>query len=126
VAFSPDGSLLATGGAYDNRVRLWNPRTGEAVAVLYGHEDKNGGSGGVYQLAFDPDGKILASGGGDGKVRLWDADPASPSFGQQLTVLQGHSDWVDSVAFSPNGAFLVSASDRDGTVRLWSIGGIFY
>jgi WD40 repeat protein len=126
VVFSPDGSLLATGGAYDNRVRLWDPRTGEAVAVLYGHEDKNGVNGGVYQLAFSPDGKILASGGGDGTVRLWDAEPASPSFAQQLAVLQGHSDWVDSVAFSPNGAFLVSASDRDGTVRLWSIGEISY
>ena len=124
VAFSPDGALLAMGGAYDNRIRLWNPRTGEAVAVLYGHEDQNGVNGGVYCVAFSPDGKLLVSGGGDGTVRVWDVDPASPSFGQQLVVLQRHSDWVDSLAFSPNGVFLVSASERDSTVRLWSVGNL--
>lgn len=37
-----------------------------------------------------------------------------------LQMLAGHADYVNSVAFSPDGATLVSGSD-DGTVRLWDV-----
>ena len=32
-----------------------------------------------------------------------------------------HSDWVMSVAFSPNGVTILSGS-RDGTVKVWDVG----
>ena len=53
------------------------------------------------------------SGSYDRTVRLWDA-----ATGAALQTLEGHSGWVTSVAFSPDGRQVVSGS-YDKTVRLW-------
>src|SRR5262245_66165875 len=52
LAFSPDGKLIASGGA-DNRIRLWDPNTGKEVRILEGHQ------GYVNCVAFSADGKWL-------------------------------------------------------------------
>jgi WD40 repeat protein len=68
VAFSPDGKLLAAGYS-DGDARLWNPATGQTVAVPL--PSGTGSAGSVSGVAFSPDGKFLATADTDGTVRMW-------------------------------------------------------
>ncbi|KAK3278126.1 hypothetical protein CYMTET_13902, partial [Cymbomonas tetramitiformis] len=119
VAFSSDGTWLAS-GAYDRTVRLWNlVSTPVASLELAGHAAP------VTCVAFSCDGTILASGSDDRTVQLWGVSGEGMGVGvlepgRPLTVLQGHTKRVTSVAFSADGGTLASASD-DGAVQLWDV-----
>ncbi|MEH2060902.1 MAG: hypothetical protein V7K50_01315, partial [Nostoc sp.] len=58
--------------------------------------------------------KTIASASADNTVKLWNA-----ATGKEITTLKGHSNWVYSVAFSPDGKTIASAS-ADYTVKLWN------
>ena len=109
VAFSPNGSTLASGGE-DATVHLWDVRAPRHV-VPWG-PPLTGPTSTVYSVAFSPDGAILAAGSADGTVRLWDVtSPRHPvSLGPPLT--WPHSGSVQSVAFSPNGRLLARGQRR--------------
>jgi WD40 repeat protein len=129
VAFSPDGEYVVSGSS-DNTVRVWNASTGEEIARMT--HDANVGS-----IAFSPDGKYVVSGGCDerdvntndvntncikGSARVWEA-----STGQEVARMT-HVGGVYSVAFSPDGKYVVSGGcdERDvntncikGSARVW-------
>lgn len=111
LAPSPDGKALAVAGV-EGGIMLFDMMSGEVLRELPGH------GFGTTSLSWNADCRTLASAGQDGKVRLWDARS-----GEERSVLDGGVQWVERVAFSPDGRYLVSAAGN--RVRLWRSEGEF-
>jgi WD40 repeat protein len=101
VAFSPDGSFLAT-AASDGIVRIWNPQG--AVVTRLRHPEA------VNSVAFDGDGRRIVTGCADGVVRVWGGAAAA------IVARVRHTGSVRAAAFAPNGRWLVSGSDDHNLV----------
>ena len=104
VAFSPDGSSIASASA-DNTVIIWNP-DGSDRASIKAHENS------VTAISFSPDGERIATGSTDKTVKLWNRD------GSAIATLNGHQELVTAVSFSSDGELIATAS-ADKTVKLW-------
>jgi WD40 repeat protein len=114
VAFSPDGSMLASLGTSQTlqlNVQLWQATNGEAIRTLESGPTPDFCS----SLAFSPDGAILAGGFNDGSMRIWRV-----SDGVLLHTIKGHMPSEVYVAFSPDGKTLASASN-DARIRFWQV-----
>ncbi len=111
LAFSRDGTLLAT-GASGGTITLWEVATGTAMSRLTAHPY-------LSSVAFSSDGTLLASGSMLQVLELWDLANQTAVLTFEASRTGNLIDPV-SVAFSPDGG-LLAAGFQDRTVRLWDV-----
>jgi WD40 repeat protein len=125
VAFSPDGKTLAS-GSDDYTIKLWDVASGSVLSTISNDVTiiavrPSDIAVPVTNVAFSPDSKTLVSGSQTEPGMLYNTismfDVVS---GQKLGSLGGYTGAVFSVAFSPDGEFIVSNSG-DGIFRLWGL-----
>jgi WD40 repeat protein len=101
---------------------LWDAVKGTKLAVLRPIDASAYLS--VNSASFSPDGRRLVSAYDDGTIRVWDTSSGRESFVVRISTPDERnnpfSSNVMSVAFSPDGQRIVSAS-TDKTVRVWSV-----
>ncbi|MGE3807847.1 MAG: WD40 repeat domain-containing serine/threonine protein kinase [Gemmataceae bacterium] len=117
VAFSPDGKLLASGGA--GEVYVWNVDTGEEVARLEHRQAKL--QRGV-EVTFSPDGKLLAAGSAAGHsapaVNLWDLADLTAAAPRELGPKNQY--YLHALAFTADSSKLAT-STSGSPVTLWDV-----
>jgi WD40 repeat protein len=101
VAFSDDGTLMASGGRA-SQIIVWDVDGWSLTQrhLIEGHTNW------VFALDFNPDSTLFASGAADGTLRLWDVETGE-IVGQPVA---DHLGWVRVVEFSADGSLLVSGS----------------
>jgi len=133
MAFSPDGSLLVLAGHtgyFDEEPILYyySPKDYKRLQDLKAQRYHRRAIG---KIAISPDGRWLTTGGGhtlsevDSTILLWDLKT-----GRVMNTLLGHTGDIQSLAFSPDSALLVSLGHdlttaygivRDASLRVWNI-----
>lgn len=116
VSFSPDSSVLATGGG-DKIMRIWDMNTLTPQEELSSHQAW------VQVLSWSPDGQYLVSGSKDGVLVTWRHDGDYGKFKGRKQ--KAHSNYVSHVSWEPlhkniNCDRYVSAS-KDASIKVWHV-----
>ena len=115
--FSPDGKHLACYELGPDKaegpgvVEVWNASSGKLLFRRKGHAKE------VTCIAYSPKGEFLASGSYDGTVIVRDALTGEEVL--NLGRLAGGP--ISSLAFSPRGDRLATASGQESTVKIWNV-----
>ena len=122
VLYNKDGSQLVTGG-HDGVIRIFDTAKGAQLKAINAHVTQPQPSA-VYCLAWSPDYKQIVSGSYDRSLKIWDAAGGNLvrefKGHDEKTSPKGHHDGVLTVAYSPDGKYLVSGSS-DRTIKMWNV-----
>jgi WD40 repeat protein len=114
---SPDGKWIVS-ASHDCTLKVWDAVTGTERQTLSGHRNR------IFGCAVSPDGRWIVSASLDQTLKIWDMVDGT----EQLTLSDPTSDiwshWqshpISDCAVSPDGSFIVSASD-DQTLKVWDM-----
>lgn len=115
AAFSPDGSMVALGGA--GGLALWDvsPAGPARIASL------DTGDASIHAVTFSPDGSVVIGGMPDGGVLRWDiSNPGSPNSLPPIPVDEPLAVTASALAFSPDGTTLATSAGGN-LVKLWNV-----
>jgi WD40 repeat protein/serine/threonine protein kinase len=101
LSFSSDGKHLAV--SWDQTIRLLDTQTGREQAVFRGHQSLLTG------LAFRPDGQRIAAMARDGRMKVWDVQPADAPF-----MVGGPLFKLKDARLSPDGQLIAGFVDVQG------------
>jgi guanine nucleotide-binding protein subunit beta-2-like 1 protein len=93
----------------DKTLRLWDIASGKTTRRFVGHTND------VLSVAFSPDNRQIVSCSRDKTIKLWN------TLGEcKFTITEeGHTEWVSTVRFSPNGAKpIIVSSGWDKLVKV--------
>ena len=110
LAYAPDGSRIVT-GSHDGIARVWDTSSGELLLTIEAVTPAQYFSW-LKEVIYSPDGAQFAT-VDHTTVKVWDAQT-----GALLRVLEGHTERINKIAYSPDGA-RIAAGSVDGSLRLW-------
>lgn len=106
VKWTPEGRRLLV-ASHSGEFTIWNGMTFNFETIMQAHDL------GVFALQYTHNGDWLLSGDQVGGIKYW-----QPNF-NNVNIINGHSDGIRDIAFLPNDAKFLTASD-DSTMKIWS------
>jgi len=119
LAITPNGQNLISGGL--DGLKVWQLERQLFIETLLLLNP-------IYSVAVNPNGNLLVTGGKDGEITLWDgqADCTEtlgcfvPRQNPNQGSVNGHTDAISSLVFTPDGDNLISGS-YDRTIKVWHL-----
>ena len=112
IVFSPNGRQLASCSWYGSAIKIWDTATGALIRSIT--------QAGMTAVSFSPDGSRIVGAYskeevGNG-IKIWNT-----ANGSEIRTLVGHTDYIWSVRYSPDGRQILTAS-KDNSIRIWDAG----